>query len=663
VTTTDAELTEMLQAANRLRNGPARFAALDNVFRHADAAGRTRFAFRARLGALDNLHLSGEYTRSFMAFAWCLSTFDRHPEVANPQDEHTLLWRFKWIIAALPQFPGVPLDRTTALLDDMQRRYQLGNHSLHAVYQHRGLVAVHLGDLARAGHWFDEMVVARRDRLSDCATCVPSSHVAYLVAAGRYEEAVSVGTPHTNGGCIEQPQWILSDLLLAYLHTGRLTEAAQAHRKAYQRIGDNRKHLELVGLNLQFCGLTGNEEAGLPIVERHLPWLDRPSSPFAAMEFASGAALVLRRLCENGRGDVVVRRRSDDGSRRWESTVAQTHEELAALARSLAAEFDARNGNGYQGQRIEARLAAEPLVAELPLTVLTGRPIAAHPAKPALDALVAKVAELTASGDAAGAARTRLDVAFALRNAAQWADAVETAEEARRSLDAAGLTDDALAARYLLVELYERAYQQDLVRPLLEDLLAAGHLPASVPPRADLLERAARLSDPPRATEQLLEAAALHRESGDHSDEARVLALAAQWAQEPSPHVVALTTRLDELISGGHVDYRQQVLVVNQLCRLHQLQGDPQAALELAMRHAGPWPPLRVRAAELLLAAGRYAEAEQWARQHVARTSLGRRAGAVVAASLRGQGKPDEISTQPAEGDDYDDYDDDEGGY
>ena len=222
MTTSDAELEEMLRAAYRLGNGPAKFAALDTVFRHADAAGNTRFAFRARLNALHDLHHCGEYTRAFMAFSWCLTTFDRHPEVTAPDDEHSLLWRFKWIVWELSQFPAVPLDRTVALLDDMQRRYQAGGHSLHAVYQHRGLVAVHLGDLPAAGHWFEEMVTARRDGLSDCRHCVPSSHVSYLVAAGRFEEAIDVGTPYTSGGCTEQPQWMLSELLSAYLHTSAI---------------------------------------------------------------------------------------------------------------------------------------------------------------------------------------------------------------------------------------------------------------------------------------------------------------------------------------------------------------------------------------------------------------------------------------------------------
>ena len=82
----------------------------------------------------------GEPARAFVTFAWCLAEYDRHPD--RYQDWYSLLlWYFKYVVPSLTTFPEVPLDRTYAVLDDMQRRYQAGGHSLHAVYQYRWLVA------------------------------------------------------------------------------------------------------------------------------------------------------------------------------------------------------------------------------------------------------------------------------------------------------------------------------------------------------------------------------------------------------------------------------------------------------------------------------------------------------------------------------------------
>jgi hypothetical protein len=610
VTTSDAELDQMLAEAYRHGNGPARFAALDTVFRHADAAGRTEFAYRARMRAFDQMHYAGEYARAFMTFSWLLATFDRHPEVAGASDEHTLLWRFKWIIWQLSQFSGISLEKSLALLDDMERRYRAGNHSLHAVHQHRAVVALHLGDLDAAGQAFEQMATARRDGLSDCRACVPTSQVAYLVARGDFEEAVRVGAPFTGGGCTEQPHQILSYLLLPYLRTGRTAEAIEGHKKAYARIRDSRHHLELIALNVQFCGLTGNQAYGLGIVERHLPWLDRPASPSAAMEFAAASALVLRRVIEDGAGETPVRRATDNGDRRWLSTVTETYAELAALARSMAADFDRRNGNAYQSSQVEATMAAEPLVASLPLTVFAGRPIGEHAGKRAVDDLIGQVADRTAAGDETGAARRRLDVAYALRNAAQWGDALETAEEARRSLDRAGLTAEGFQARYLLLELYRRIPQPLAARQALtEELLTAPQLPETLPPRAILLEETAHPADGQRAADRLLEAAALHRAAGDEPAEARTLVMALRFCREVPADLAGIASRVDAIVTGQAVADAQ-----DHLCRLEIMAGRPEQALVRAERHAAASAELALRAANLMLDAGRYAEAEQLAR-------------------------------------------------
>ncbi|GLW31049.1 hypothetical protein [Actinoplanes regularis] len=654
-------LEQMLQDAYRQGSDQARYAALDAVFRHADAAGETAFGFRARMNAISEFHHHGEYARSFMAFHWCLTTFDRQPEVTSRHDEHSLLWRFKWIVWQMPQFSAVPLDRAIGLLDDMERRYRAGNHSLHAVYQYRGAVAAHLGDLDAAGRWFGEMLTARRDGLSDCAACVPTSHVEYLTVLGEFEEAVRVGSPYASGGCTEQPQQMLSQLLLPYLRTGRTAEAVAAHRKAYALIRANRHYLELIGLHLQFCALTGNQEHGLPILERHLPWLDRPASTFAALEFASAGALLLRGLIDAGHGDVPVRRRTDNGDRRWTSTAAETYDELAARARSLAAEFDRRNGNTYQSGRIEQRLSAEPIVAKLPLTVLSGRPIAA---KAAVGDLVGEVAARTAAGDAAGAARLRLEVAYALRNAGQWDDATETAEEAQRSLALAGLTAESSVARFLLVELYGRSWQQrDTAYAMITDLLAEPDLPAGLPSRAGLLERAAALThDGPRAFEHLLAAAALHRDAGDAAGEARALLGSLRRVQQVPQDWARLVARLDELIAAGALRDGELVDAQHRLCWLETRAGRPEAALERA-RAWGDQPRLRLIEAGLLQRLDRHVEAEEVARRLATEPETRDSAALLVARSLLARDRRPEAEAWLAgfglELDDLDYYDDD----
>lgn len=652
----EQQLREQLHEVHRLPTGPGRFAAYDALFRHADAANATAFAFSARMAAISEFHHGGDPTRAFLAFSWCLATADRKPEIVSGHHNHSLLWRFKWVVWALPQFPDIPLDRTMAVLDDMERRYRLGGHSLHAVYQHRWLVAHHVGDTDGAQEWYDRMLTAPRGGLSDCAACVPSGQVRHLSTLGRYDEAIRIGEPFKAGGCTEQPQWMLAELLLPYLATGRLDDAADAHRTGSRLIRNDRHHLDNAALHLTFCGRSGNEATGLTLIERHLSWLERPSSPFAAMEFASAAALVLGRLKASGQGDLTIRRRSDDGILRWDATVADVHDEVTAQAMALAARFDIRNGNTYQSDRVASRMSAAPLVGRLPLTVLTGRQTGS-PADVMVRDLVERVAELTAAGDPAGAARARLQVAYALRNADRWQDAAEAAEEAVRGLDRAGLDEDAMRCRYLLWELYRRSYQhrRDALA-VLDSIVTATAVPADLPAPEALLEEAADLLHGDEAADRLFAAAQRHRAGNRAVDEFRTLrkALAARAGAGLDDRSRSALDRAD-LLASIHAD-----LPPLELGRLDavaaRITGDDGghnealdridraiSAIELADLPVD-WVNALLLRARLLLAAGRAAEAEAQARDVLTagHESGVWAAGIVVTKALRAQNRSED---------------------
>ncbi|HET9518015.1 MAG TPA: tetratricopeptide repeat protein, partial [Actinoplanes sp.] len=166
------------------------------------------------------------------------------------------------------------------------------------------------------------------------------------------------------------------------VRTGRIDDAAEAHRKAYRLIRDKVADLADIGEHIAFCARTGNEHRGLEILQRHLDWLDRAPSPSAAMEFAASGALLLRRLTAVGHGEVLVRRRAFGDRPAAEVPAATLAESLAAQASELAAQFDARNGTSRQGRRIDAILDAEPFGVDVPLSPTARRRSAATPQAP-----------------------------------------------------------------------------------------------------------------------------------------------------------------------------------------------------------------------------------------------------------------------------------------
>lgn len=359
------DLHDLFHQAQHLPYGAARTAALEAVVQRADSeAPDSTLPFEARIELTYAYRRSGETLKSFVPFAWCTNAYDADP--ARYADlTHRFLWAFKWQPGALTTFPQVPLGQALDVLADMEGRYRAGGHSLFAVHQVRLRILQHLGDDERAAEEFRLWGLTSRDDLSDCAGCVPSAQTAYLIGAGRYEEAIRIGDPVLKGTltCSEQPQTLLTSLLPAYVATDRLHEAAAAHRRAYALVRNDRGSLGDIGDHIEFLARTGNAGHALAVVERHLGWLDAPDTPWAEMMFAAHSAHALGQVP----AETVIR---DHGRPR---PVIDVAEELTERARSIALRFDERNGNSHISTKVQRALSAEPWVEELPLSATARR--------------------------------------------------------------------------------------------------------------------------------------------------------------------------------------------------------------------------------------------------------------------------------------------------
>ncbi|MET7834036.1 hypothetical protein ABZS44_14605 [Micromonospora sediminicola] len=369
---TDEDLWRMLREIESMPYGPGQIAALEQLLRRADAGEDRHLAFAARITATPAYVHGGEPAKSFVTFSWCLAEFDRDPQPYHQGYTHQLLWYFKYMVNAMLKFPELPLDRTYAVLDDMERRYRESGHSLQAVHKHRFLVADHLGDASAAAEAYRLWMTTPRDALSDCAGCDPTTQVGYLADIGRHDEAVALAEPVLAGrlNCVEQPQGILTALLASYRETGRREQARDAHREAYRRLRGRLADLWEIADHVEFCTVTGNGARALELVERHLDWLDRAPTPAAGMHFAAAAAAALRQVP----ADLTVHRRAAGDRPAADVPAGALADELADSATALAERFDARNGTTHQSERIAQRIAAEPDGEHLPLSASLRRP-------------------------------------------------------------------------------------------------------------------------------------------------------------------------------------------------------------------------------------------------------------------------------------------------
>lgn len=379
------DVFDLMSRSEELPYGEARTVLVEDALRRAEAAGEEELAFRIRVRLTDAYQYGGEPAKALATFSRTLADHDRDP--ARFDETHMLLWQMKAAVNSLTRFPEIPLDRAYAVLDDMERRYRAGGHSLQAVYHYRNVVARHVGDDS-ADDWYLKWRAAPRDELSDCEGCDPTGMVWHLIGTGRYEDAFEIAAPvlRSELGCNEQPQSVQTAMMHVYLRTGRAEQAVDAHRRAYRVHRSRIADLGDIAEHVRFCAVTGNEARGLEIVERHLGWLDRAPSPRDALAFAASSALLLRRVAAAGHSGTI--RRPAAGERPAAAVALDELEaELTGTATALAARFDARNGTSHQGDKVRAVLEAEPLADFLPLAAHHRRPPAPVPAAPAAPAL------------------------------------------------------------------------------------------------------------------------------------------------------------------------------------------------------------------------------------------------------------------------------------
>lgn len=589
----ESEAGDLWRALNEtaaMPYGAGQIAAAEQILRRADATGDAHVRFAARMLGTTAYVWGGERGKSFVTFSWCLSDFDRAPAPYHERYTHELMWHFKTVIGSLVSFPDVPLDRTRAVLDDMERRYQEAGHSPQAIYKLRHMVARAIGDVTGAEQWYRRWVTAPRDELSDCGGCDPSAQAEYLAEQGRDEEAVALVEPVLAGylSCSEQPQGVLTALLVPYVRTGRIEQAADAHRRAYRLLRPNLADLADIADHVTFCARTGNEARGLEILERHLAWLDRAPSPDDALEFAAAGALVLGRVAA-AHPDMIVHRPAHGERPAADVDVAVLEAELAAEARAIAARFDARNGTTFQSERLAAQLAAEPLADYVPLSATIRRRVSAPavppdvPAGPtvvpgpavdgvalaarvehagvasaagrfddAIDDYVEAVALCAEQGRAEEGAHLRVDLADAYMSAYRWLAAAEAGEEALPLLERFGARDEVIRCRLLLAAAYRNLDEDDDALAMIDAAIALirGSDNGGQADQARLAhahETAGELhyqrNDDAAGALRFVTAAAAYQRAGLPVDELRALrraVVAWRWADEPDSVLATL---------------------------------------------------------------------------------------------------------------------------
>lgn len=345
------DIARLLDDAKELDDGPAKVALLDEAVRIADSHRDDDAAFRARFQLIQAASFAGQPDVMLVAYSWCLARYDSDPARFDPDGDTLfyLLWRYKWVVGQMPDFPQFGKGQIRDMLADMKVRHKAWGSTLHAFHDESESVAMTLGDKDAAVEAHKRFVKAKRDSLSNCPACVQDQLVRYHHFCGRPEQAVAAAEPILTRKmtCNSVPHRTYGRLLGILFKLKRLDEAMAYHKTGYLMVARKPGMIGSVDDHIRFLTLTDNLDRAARLFARHLPTALESTSPNTRCNFLQDCRLLLHHLGRAGKKTVPLRLpaghplHTDTGT----ADVSTVFAWLDAECRSLAAAFDARNEN------------------------------------------------------------------------------------------------------------------------------------------------------------------------------------------------------------------------------------------------------------------------------------------------------------------------------
>jgi hypothetical protein len=357
---------EMLERAEDLRQGIEKVAWLEATVRQADLERDDEIAYAARDELIDAATWSGQAEKALIAFAWCLNHFDAQPpEARDWWQNQNLLWRYKWVLGSLDNFPHVSPARVEALFQDFETRLTQSGYGPRAVAHKRLNYALHRGDREEAARQFGRWRAAPNDDMADCTACEANEVVSYHIFLEEYGQALRAAKPllEKRLTCHSVPTTTYASVLKPLLILGRLEEAARYHKLGIRVSGDP-EYLSSSANHLEFLALTGNFGPAKRTVEKNLPLALETQELKAKFEFFGATLTWLSCLERAGFDRVTLNLRSGipvatvenarlQQSKSYPVAPFQTWVE-SELAR-LVAPFDANIGRPEFAEQLEKR--------------------------------------------------------------------------------------------------------------------------------------------------------------------------------------------------------------------------------------------------------------------------------------------------------------------
>lgn len=369
-------IAELLTDALELEEGDEQISLLETAVRRADSECGLELQYRIREQLVRASIFGGATDIALVAFSWCLAQFDKNPGMFS---EWAILWKYKWIVGLICNFPQVSKARIFQMLDDLAARSQRAGYGLRAVHMHRYRTEKFWNNREKVIEYFHKMEEHPKDGLSNCSVCELDDQVSFAFYRGNDERGIELARPLLNGEeqCATVPHRTYANILLPLVRLGRQREALQYHRQGYELVAGNKTFLDKISDHLIFLALTNNLTRALEIFEKHYPWMEKNHDAFYHFRFARAAWLLFEILSEQhdkslSEPALTLPRFSplyDDEGRYHAAEMAAAFKQQAA---EVGRRFDERNETDFFAQTLAETPSLKSLRANFPLVAADG---------------------------------------------------------------------------------------------------------------------------------------------------------------------------------------------------------------------------------------------------------------------------------------------------
>ncbi|MCF2707264.1 hypothetical protein I6E29_08320 [Arcanobacterium haemolyticum] len=262
--------------------GQARIVAAENLVNTVAESEHEEFIAASLLDLVEAYTFAEDGVNALATYARVLRTYDSRPELFDEVDRRNMYWEYKWVVNDAMDYPVISAEQVDALIDDMERRYQLAGI---------GLGPVKMARLSWAGHRGADDVEARMEEWlswpssdgDDCKACEVGQQAAYYLGSKKFEDAVRIALTQ-RGECNQEPWGTRNTLALAALRSGQDALAIRAYKEAlaaktdepHSNLGDARQ--------IEFLARAGHIDRAVRLInewERHRSG----DSPLATLQF------------------------------------------------------------------------------------------------------------------------------------------------------------------------------------------------------------------------------------------------------------------------------------------------------------------------------------------------------------------------------------------